>query len=205
MWLTLLQTAVPASVAIAAVAWLAKALVGKLIDQDLNNAKHKLELAQIEFEANLNQRLKESEIKFSSLHRERAEKISKVYGLLFEIENAIVRLSWPGNENAPERLKELLKGWEELRKYFGANRLFIPSESCSSIESFCNKAGMLHDEATYYTQHDSKSIQQRFLELFKVKSEAFREIVEIKRSLERDFRRALGEEVGEPSRNPNPE
>ena len=142
-WQTILLTLGGNAVAIAVLGFLAKSLLEKLIVRDTRafetDLKTKSDSTIERLKTELQLTTIEHQVRFSKLHEKRAEVITELYGYLvealWEAESFLSLIEWNGEPTKKEKHSEANKKLVELYRYFDKNRIYIPKEICSSLDS----------------------------------------------------------------------
>jgi hypothetical protein len=118
-WTQVLTNVGVSTAAIAAVAWLLKAIVTQQLAKDIEHVKHELKIEE-----------QIASIRFSKLHERRAEVIHEIYKRVIRIRSACAHVIDRENTDAKEDEFNVVAGiFEEVVKthiYFGENALYLP-------------------------------------------------------------------------------
>lgn len=146
---------------VAGTSWLIKKYLEKLLDKDLEKFKANLEKNAIEFK-----------IRYEKLQGERVEVIKEVYKKIVGVHISLYTLIISGppqtgesGEETEKRAEIVKNNMDDLRKYYGENRIFFEEEMAKDADSLVDiflkaranfiaagVSGMLRDPKTRYSQ-----------------------------------------------------
>jgi hypothetical protein len=182
----LLQTLGIFGMGIVAMAWLARAVIGLMLNKDLEKFKSDLEMQVTAYR-----------IRYERLHAERVEVIKEVYK---KISNAYLSLRilinpWQGikEPTIEEKNANATKLFNELFLYFQENRIFIEEELAQEIDTLLKKFSEAWNQfqLSQMEQNDDnrKEVIQDWKDAWKNIDE---EVPKVKAQLENKFRGILG-------------
>ncbi len=162
---------------------------------------HKSELARLNIS---------HQIQFSSLHKERAEVIKKIYDSLYDYKIAIMDFfEAPLDKNNPERhLKDKLSIWSkavvEFSSTFHRNKIFFSAEQVELISTLNNEMNKINEGTRDFLKSFKKAEEQ--IDAINSKSEKFADLkkesdvlldqsMKLEEQLETEFRKLLGVEL----------
>jgi len=201
-WQDLIKTLGGETLLLAAVAWLAKALISSRLARDVEQFKVQLKNnADTEIEklkSSLQIIALEHQVRFSELHERRAEVIAELHGLLLDSEGVarkfILTDMRDRNEAAAAKLKVL-----ELYDFIQKHRLYLPNSVCSLLDNFQGKLQRsVIFVSVYWTDVDSPN-QQMIAEQNNIMRDACQaletDLPALRKILENEFRKLLGDEA----------
>lgn len=158
----------------------------------------------LEFKSNLEKANLEHSVRFQALHNERAITVKTFYVKLVFLDDtfysALRRFQSVGEPNLNEKVKKLSCQFNDLREFYLPNRIYFEEETCVLIESILEIAKEIFYDITTYPvdpndpecKYNPGVLQERhkFWEQARNKNE--NEIKELKRKLEKDFKKILG-------------
>jgi len=171
----------PAAV-LAAVAWIARRLLDRSIDRDLERYRNELELGRIEYQT-----------KLSVVHERRAQVIGELYEKLSDAHFALGRLTTPVQfDTRPykERRKDSAEGCSGFMDYFPRVRIYLDADICDKLDevvTVIRKVFALFDRTHIKSGGDPKDVgysqeawdefEGKFLPAMKLLEDRFREFL----------------------------
>lgn len=202
---SLISSGIPAIVIIVGL-YFGKNLIEHFFNETIELKKKELEQENKNFQYQLDAKLQEFNIKFSSLHSERADVIKNLYFKLIDLQSAMFNYTRRHHvvyENSDleekERMERLNKTLKEFIDYYLPNKIFF-SESLSKkidllLENYWNTSwdfnfykGIMNDKQTY-TKEEINLNFNKYKELSKKVEKDFPPLIN---ELENDFREILG-------------
>lgn len=162
---------------------------------------HKSELAKLNIS---------HQIQFSSLHKERAELIRKLYYSLYDCKKAIIAFFYSETDArvSEVHLQRMLDQWAEFLRLFSdtfnKNRIFFPTEQAELMDSLNREMLKISDLTNSFLSSFSSSQEQisairekapRFQNFKKEGDSLIEKISILEEQLETEFRRLLGVEI----------
>jgi len=174
--------------ALGAVGYLAKSFIQNRLNRDLAAFNLELQKDLTKMSAELANLAKQQEIKFSSLHAQRAQIIAELYERMNKAKLAYGKLSsYPGavplNAEQKEKKKEFSSNavalFHALKEFGDSKRIYFPPELHVKLNELCTK--MLNGNwASNQSEESFKTISL--------------EVEDVLKSIEEDFRKLLGVE-----------
>lgn len=123
---------------ISGIVWLAKVTISKMIDAGTDTFKHRLDKDLEVHKKNLDMMKIQYQIQYSSLHEKRGKVISKLYSLLYDLEQDLLYYTdlFQGPEwvEDTERDKKATETFSKVKELFEKNRIFFDEELCGKLE-----------------------------------------------------------------------
>lgn len=143
-WETILLALGGNAVLLAALAWLARSLLGQVLAKDMERFKSELTAASTAASDRLKHELQllaqEHQIVVSRLHEKRAQVVAEVYGLLVESHWAAQDLAslmeWAGEPPKREKYSAAMNKAAEFYRHFDKHRIYLPAALCGQLEEF---------------------------------------------------------------------
>lgn len=205
-WQTIALSLTGNVLALAALGWLAKSLLGSFLSKDIERHRAVLasesEMAIEKLRHELQMAAQERNIVFSKLHEKRAEAIAMLYGLLVEAVRLGASYASPmemnGEPTKSDKYTLFANAYNELIGCFGKNRIYLPTDTCNKIDELTEQMRSAVIEMNVYMSQEPGSLG---LEGSKGKMDAwvrswncFKDQVPMAKSaLEKDLRSLLGE------------
>lgn len=170
-------------------AWAGKSLASQWFRKDLERHKFDLQKSAIEHQ-----------VRFSRLHEKRAEVIAELYRVTIEFVGAAESLTNPMEFSGEPTKKEksVIFGDKatQFRKYYLENKIYLSEESCVKIDSLWDKAWGASRSYTFWLhqEEDSENMKRTFDAWTKGWDTMSKEIPDMLRQLQLDFRSILGVE-----------
>jgi hypothetical protein len=193
-------------IAIAALAWLAKAIVLHFLSKDVETFKAKIQAeSEIEIEklkSALNQTAYEHEVVFGHLHKQRLEAILQIHAALLDVKSAVERVVTlhQGPNFHEDRITNGRIAEEKARDFyplFEQKKLFLDEKLAEEIDALVVKFFQLtirfNVEMTLATSPITHERHETASNVWTANWNAFeKELKPIMRSLENQFRSLLG-------------
>ena len=193
MWWELLIGICSSSVLIFAIAWLTKSIIIHFLSKDIETYK-------IRLKAEVDKSLIEHDEIFRRLHSKRAEIIAELYAKLSETMSAtssfLSIMEFAGEPNKNEKSKIAMEKIMDFSKYFDKQRIFLSESLCIKIVKFINEIRdsaidfLVYMDVPEYDIETSKQKREVWVKAWKKISG--KEISEIRKELENEFRKILG-------------
>ncbi|TYS57330.1 hypothetical protein FZC74_16700 [Sutcliffiella horikoshii] len=155
------------------------------------------------FRAELQKEALEHKIKYNKLHNDRAETIKDLYSKIDRMERSmrdLFNLFEIARDNSKrDKMKVAVKNFNDTMDFYSINRIFFSEETCTIIESLRDEINLIYHEFTGYDIHlglsEIPEVRKEQRQVWKDCWNSMKEKVpQIKRDLEKDFRRQLGVE-----------
>ena len=142
-WQTILLAITGNTLAVAAIAWLAKALIGNSLQRELETHRAALErdnqIATDRLRHDLSIAAQERSVVFSKLHERRAEVIASVYSLIAEVARKGNSFSSPiemgGEPTKQEKYSQFVDAFNALLEFFEKNKIYLPKDTCTKVDT----------------------------------------------------------------------
>jgi hypothetical protein len=179
---------------VSAIGFIAKSVFNNYLNQKTENFKSELGKENELFKVQLQRNVYEHQIKFSSLHNERAEVIKGLYKKLVELRSLLSSSIQKSNiaKFDVEKSKEIWTLSNETFKEFNSNKLYFKQDLCYKIEEFLkgvqatNFLFEIHEKGDEYkVLHFEKEINKE--QILKILDET-KTLIE----LEKEFRELIG-------------
>jgi hypothetical protein len=177
------------------------------LNQDLENYKGQIERESKDFQHQLDTRLNEFNIRFSTLHQERADVIKELYNRIVELQSAMLDFTRRGHiiiadakKEEEGRLLRVNKALEEFNNYFLTRKIFFQKETVNKLENLSNEYwDKGWDLAFMKSQFKEGGLTNELRKEYLDKSRKISETVEkdfakLIEELENEFRKLLGVE-----------
>ncbi len=189
VWSSIMRSLTPAVIA-AVILGLVRYVFRSLFDRHLDfkfNSKLK------KFEAEINRSLREHEIRFSELHKKRAEVIAQLYIRLRRVESDFLFLNRHiiSEQDPPEQ--DICKSFNchsaEFNDFFRDNRIFLDEALSEQIDKFYSALG---DGAGNYSYWKSARTDDKSDSYMRIHNEVIPKLNDIRQGIETRFRKLLG-------------
>jgi phosphomevalonate kinase len=118
-----------------------KAIFNKYLEKKLEEFKIEKQFEIENFKSQLQSIVKQNEITFSTLHRERANVLKDLYIKLYELEsempNLIEKITYSDQKNKSE-FHESIKLLKDFDSYYNKNNLFLTGEVDNLVQDYVN-------------------------------------------------------------------
>lgn len=191
---------------LAVLGWLGKSLIGNFLSKDLEKYRATLsaanEIACERLRHELSLIAQERNIVFSSLHQKRAEAIAGVYERIVETlqkgESYVSPMEFKGEPTKQEKYSAFAESYNDLVRYFGKSRIYIPKTTCLKIDALIEQTKEAVIEMSVYMslpdRHLSREDQIVELNAWSKSWKCFKDKVPVaKEALESDLRVLLGD------------
>lgn len=175
------------------------------LNHELEIYRSQLEQQNKSFQHSLDTKLNEFNIRFSSLHQERAEVIRQLYYKLVELQSSMFNLTRRAHlvinnahKEEDERLERMNKALQDFNNYYLPNKIYFNSEITNKLNNLSKE---YWDKGWDYSfiskQFKEGSIPRDLFDEYFEKSKSISNIVEkdfvkLIEELENDFRQILG-------------
>ena len=205
VWQTVLIALTGNTLALAAIAWLVKSLIGNSLKKDLERHKSELALANQSAGERLRHELavaaNERGIVFSRLHEKRGEVIASIYSKLADAAKKGRSYTSPiemgGELSKQDKFELFAQSYNQLVELFEHNKIYLPSDTCEKLDELLDsirsravqlKIGFLRGE----DKQDAEG-QKVLLKTWDTSWSFFIDHVpKVRESLEKDFRQLIG-------------
>lgn len=216
-WTVILTTVAAAGIGagtvVAAIAWLAKSLIGQVLEKRLERFKASIKAdgeKEIEhLKASLELAAQKKIIEFGSLHNRRAEIIAEFYEKLTEVQRLSQVLPWnlilreykeeygqakfnELDQREAEDVRKLSTAWREMSEFYRKRKLYFKAEVCDQIERVQAITGFISDNyhnIAYRDEHGEIYVHPQVKQVWDASHEALPKIMA---QLEAEFRTLLG-------------
>lgn len=123
-----LSMLISASLTVAALAFVAKALFAQLLKRDVENHKNELAKDLEQFKRTIDAVQFEHQTRFTVMQERRADVISELYKRMATAQVAVARMASPlqlGGTDKEAQRKEAAEAFEAIRDYFNVNKIFL--------------------------------------------------------------------------------
>ncbi|MBN6152404.1 hypothetical protein JR065_18865 [Xanthomonas sp. AmX2] len=142
-WQTILLAITGNTLAVAAIAWLAKKFVDNSLQRNLQSHRAALEsenqIASEKLRHDLAIVAQERSVVFSKLHERRAEVIAQIYALISDVVRRGGSFTSPiemaGEPTKQEKYAQFADAFNALLEYFDKNKIYLPKDTCSKVDS----------------------------------------------------------------------
>jgi hypothetical protein len=143
VWQTILLAITGNTLAVAAIAWLAKTFVGNSLQRELQSHRSALErenqIATERLRHDLNIAAQERSVVFSKLHDRRAEVIANAYSLIADVTRHGNSFSSPiemaGEPTKQEKYSKFVDAFNALLEFFDKNKIYLPKDTCEKVDA----------------------------------------------------------------------
>ena len=151
IWQTILIALGGNAAMLAVLVYLAKLFIGHKLSRDVSRFQSELKAtsdAAIErLKSDLQLHAIEHQVRFSQLHEKRATVIAELNSLIaeamWEAENFLSILEFPGKPSKPEKYHTTMTKLVELSRYFDKHRIYLSSEVNIPLEALVQKVRTL--------------------------------------------------------------
>ncbi len=182
--------------------WLGKVWANRILAEDKLKYTQQLEIVKNE----LGRASQEYLIKFSSLHAERATIIRDLHAKLVDAQRVMNSTLKPfqevGEPSLDDKIDTFVKSINNFNQFYLNNRIYLPRQLCTQIETFAVKLREMHIDITTYPV-DPKDIECQVVpglakerrEMWEqARSEFDNEAKSLGNNIETEFRKLLGVE-----------
>ena len=176
------------------------------LKQNLENHKKDIEQENKNFQHQLDSKLQEFNIKFSSLHSERAEVIKQLYVRLIELQSSMFNYTRrahvvveDGKLEKKERIDRVNKALKEFSNYYFPNKIYFNVALALKLDSLINsyyKTGWDFTDVVYYIENkfdlEREEIKSNFEKMKELSSKVETDFPPLIEKLENEFRNILG-------------
>ena len=212
-WSAIITTLGSVGIGVGAAAWLAKKLLGQLLDKDLENFKASIKREgerEIEsLKSSLQLQLQKQIIEYNALHSRRAEVISTLYKKLSSVHTRSSILPWqlqlreykeeygqqnrldlePSEQKAIETLSD---AWRDMSAFYTDNKIYFTAELAQHIDRFQAVSGFVsvnYHNVAFKGEDGSLLVNP---EVKRVWDASLKQLPAAMALLEREFREILG-------------
>lgn len=129
---------------VAILGFLARSIIQHLLTKDVESFKQQLEAESAHAAEHLKHELSmasiEHQVRFSKLHEQRAEVITKMYQNMIEayiaVESFVSPIEWSGTEPKGTKYVKAMNKLSDFYQHFETNRIFIPEDLCNKMVTF---------------------------------------------------------------------
>ena len=219
LWWLVLTAISSSSVAIGAVAWLIRRLLGQWLDKEMQEHTSALEKDTERFKVELGkeaeqfrQRLQhekdleieklraelgrvtmEHQVRFNQLHTKRFAVIVRLYKLITHTQRTMADYFAPfvpaGSPPEAERGKIAAEAWRKLNIFFRDYEIFFDKETCRVMNQYLNELRKLHIDF-----QNKQYAQSHVAHWNGIWDTLNKEVIELKRALADSFRKKIGVE-----------
>lgn len=178
--------------------FIAKSIFNNYLNKHIELYKFKLQHETEKFKSELKRQNTEYQIKFSTLHKDRADVIKQLHSSFINIRQELKKYNKSDElQKLPQELNPVLLKFHDLQTFFEANRLYFPKDLCLKIDEFLMRflasAAMLEffsknrDKYKIARKDDPKEKELEQNEFFNMINDS-----EILKDLEDEFRSLIG-------------
>jgi len=166
---------------------------------------HRLQRANDRLKAELQQAVKEHEVRFSALHARQVGVLAKLYRRLLYANSAYMALTntvvvAEGEPSTEEKESFLWQKWTSFSNYFNLNRIWLCKDLCDEIDAYAKQWNSGRDTYwlwRHYTSspphvRDMASVQHEMSKLPKHMEDGRKELDVLLKKIIADFRKHLG-------------
>ena len=166
-WQTILIALGGNAAMLAVLAYLAKLFIGHRLSRDISSFQSELKAtsdAAIErLKSDLQLHAIEHQVRFSRLHEKRATVIAELNSLIaeamWEAENFLSILEFPGEPSKREKYHTTMTKLVELSRYFDKHRIYLSSEVIIPLEALVQKVRTLVTRFGVYLHWEDRQLQ----------------------------------------------
>ena len=174
--------------------------------QNLENYKKEIEQENKNFQHQLDAKLQEFNIKFSSLHSERAKVIKELYTKLIELQSSMFTYTRrahividDGKKEKQDRIDRVNLALKEFSNYYFPNKIFFNSSLTLKIDALINdyyKTGWDFTDVVYYMENkfdlEREEIKSNFEKMNELSSKVEKDFPILIEELSEEFKEILG-------------